>query len=204
MAELRLRSEHLRQRGTQGGRATRAVGGAEVEVGQAPIEEPRQLGFDAVAVEQHDMAVRRAQPFELGLQRGVVRAPAALAARVDLGRIRLVARAVEGVAGEEAGRHQAGVVHTGVHRRVFGWPVQVDNEAREPRHQHARAHLAREGIQLVEMPVGIFDRTRALDLALAQIGRDGAAHVRQADEQRTAPALQCEQGFAHSTRSLPA
>src|SRR5512138_1716414 len=80
---VRLPVEHARQRGAKARRAARAAGGAEVEVRQLALEKPRQLRLDAVAVEQHRVAMLRADALELDAQRIVVRPPINAYAALD-------------------------------------------------------------------------------------------------------------------------
>ena len=53
------------------------------------------------------------------------------------------------------------------------------------------------------MPVCVFHRQRAWNEFFADIGRNGGADMRQADQQRHRSAMQGEDGVAHAARSFP-
>jgi hypothetical protein len=193
--------------GDDGGRQRRiaggAIGGAQVQVGQPPFEQPGQFAPDAVAVEQHDMAVFGLHARQLGGQRVVVGLPPAHHALLHLGRRRCLAVAVDRLAGKRARRAQLGVVAAGIHGLVVAGPVEVDHITAVARHQQAGAAVLHEGIQAVEKPVGVLDAERALDIAAAQLVGDHGAHVRQAHHQRRAAAVQGMDIGRHRGRSTP-
>mmetsp|Transcript_6416 Transcript_6416/g.26285 ORF Transcript_6416/g.26285 Transcript_6416/m.26285 type:complete len:340 (+) Transcript_6416:972-1991(+) len=186
MAVALLAGQHLPEAFGDGRRAGGAIGRAQVEGRQGAFEQPGQFGADAVAVEQQCAAVLGAQPLKLGGQGLVVRPPAGLAARGDLGGIRLGAVAVQGLAGEEMRGHQAGAAgRAGVEGPVVRRAVQVDDIAAVARHDEAGAQaIGQRPVQPLQMPVGVLAGQRARHQALAQFGRELGADMRQADQQR--------------------
>ena len=72
--------------------AARAVGGAQVEVGQPAFEEAGNDRADRVRIPQHRHAMQRTDARQLAVQLRVVGLPDGLAARGDLGVVRCLAR----------------------------------------------------------------------------------------------------------------
>jgi hypothetical protein len=199
-----LAVEHRGERIAQRGRAARAAGGAEVQVRQLALEQPRQPALDAVAVEQHDVAMRRAHALQFVPQRIVVRAPVGLDPLLHLGVAGCLAVPVQRLSREETRRAQLGVVRARVHRRVVARAIEVDDVAAVARHQQAGAELvACEGVQAVEVPVGVFDVQCARHQTVAQVGGNLAPAVRHADDERRAAAVQGEGGVGHVGCSWP-
>ncbi len=185
-----LPRKHLGQHRTQLRRATGPVGGAQIEVGQSAFKQPRQRGLDAVTVPQQGIAVQRMQALQLGVERGVVGAPVVRQPLRNLGCVWLLPRLVDRLAGEGVGRAKLGVVHAGIHGRVFRWTVEVDDIARKPWHEQAGAALHGKGVDRLEMPVGIVHIQGLRGVARLEGCGNFGAHMRQAHQQGAVTAVE--------------
>ena len=203
-AVAHLGRQHRGQRIAQAGRTTAAVHRAQVHVRQRAIEEPGQFALDAVAVEQHRVAMRGMQARELVAQRVVVRLPIHGHAAANFRVVGRLPFTVNRVAREVPRGAQLGIVLPRIHRRVLARPVQVDEVAAVPRHDQAGAQVFGEDIEPVKKPVGVFGLQGAFGIAVVLVGRNGGADMRHADEQRRAAAVQGVDLVAHHvTRSTP-
>ena len=134
-------------------------------------------------VEQHRMAVPQDRGIEQPAQRVVVGLPVAHAPPQDVVRSRtpvdVQVHPVERLCRAEPGGHLAGI-----ERGIVGWPVQVDDVARQAGLQPGCAGRLRERIQAIDVPVGVGHPARRGRHASRNLGRDLPADVRQADHER--------------------
>ena len=144
------------------------------------------------------MAVAGAEAREFFAQRRVIRTPVAPHALADLVGRRCPALAVHRRAAELQRRAQAGGVLARVQRGVVGRTVEIDHVARIARHQHRCAQFTRERVQPRHMPVGVGYGARRVGHARGDGGRDFAAVVRQADQQRRGAAMESVGVGGHS------
>jgi len=52
-------------------------------------------------------------------------------------------------------RNDAGVLLSGIKRLAFGVAIEIDDIAREVRHEHVGAEPFRESVQLINVPIGV-------------------------------------------------
>ncbi len=208
VAEAALRHHGLEPL-AQRRRAGAAVIGAEIEDRQLALEEPRDDGADRVAVVEQGIAVRGLHPRDLVGERPVVGVEAGAAALLDLVRVWLLALAVERLAGEGGGRAQARRGLARVERGARRVAVDVDDVAGEDGLDGRRRQILREGVEAVDVPVGVGERAADLGQPAADaVGQLGAG-MRQAEDQRRAALLDSDGRHLVSSRpgrmvSLPA
>ena len=164
--------------------ARAAVRGAQVEVWQLALEQPRHLRQDRMAVEQDGNAVLAADRRQFPFEPLMVRQPASPQTVLPLLVVRFCTWMVDRIAGEILLRKQAGRWPAGIKRRVVRRPVQVHDIARPDRLQGRDAEFVGEIVEPVEMPVGIRPHQRPLGHPRSHCCRDGGPHMGNAHQQR--------------------
>ena len=123
-----------------------------------------------------------AQSLQFGRDRRVIGFEPGLAAAFDLGRVR--ARVgVQRLAIEGGGRAQLGGRHAGVERLARWVAVAVDHAAADAGANGGGAQLAREGIKLGDVPIGIAARQPRRSELFMQPGKMTAG-MREGQHQR--------------------
>ena len=101
--------QHERRASLYGRSAARAVDGAEIQIGQASREKPRDAAPDRMAIEQDRIAMVRAHAFDLGGQKRVIWIEILRAARCHFGGVRRVAFHEDRLVRERAAKAKAHV-----------------------------------------------------------------------------------------------
>ncbi|MNV55967.1 hypothetical protein D3C71_1482300 [compost metagenome] len=168
--------------------------GAEVQVGQLAIEQPRDHAGDRMRLPHQHLSVLCAQTFDLGRQRLVVGLPVALQPALDLGCIGLASGLVERVAVEGGERAQSGGVLARVETLAARGAVQVDDVARDLGAQHAGAQRSGHGVDLVQVPVAVTRLQGLVRVDVPELLGNRRAQVRNRDQQGHAALVQLVRG----------
>jgi hypothetical protein len=137
-----------------------------------------------MAVVKHDAGMQRAQPLDLVSKRGVVGREIKPLAALDLLRRRRAALAIEPTTIEGFGREKARGRLPGVERRAGGIAVDVDHRARK-RGVHGRStELAGEGVELLDVPVGVVAGERKRYQGRRALRRNAQAGVWKRQQER--------------------
>ena len=183
MAALLLGADRRDRSGELGGAGLAAVG-ADVEFGQATVEQLGDDAADRMRLVEDDGGVEVAQAIDLGAKRIVIGIEIGGAAARDLGFVGFLPRPVERVAVEGDERAEAGGELARIERLPAGIAVDVDDGAGGGGAYQRRAELERKGVELVDLEVGIVARASRRNEPGRDLLGNLEARMRNADDQR--------------------